>query len=116
MFQFGQLGLKSMWMSDPQSLGLNNDYRTLHLGANLLKIELGGPQQFLTPTTQTLAYTQDQTAPVNVEKVTLAKVNAGPLPQYQHIQLAIKASQNGKFFFLSLALLLPLLWATLQTV
>ncbi|GAA0788940.1 cobalamin biosynthesis protein CbiB [Shewanella aestuarii] len=115
--QFGQLGLKSMWVNDTQSQGLNNDYRTLHLGANLLKIELGGPQQFLTPTTaQTLAYQQDLAAQVNVEKVTLAKVIAGPLPQYQHIQVAIKASQNGKFFFLSLALLLPLLWATLQTV
>ncbi|UJF21473.1 cobalamin biosynthesis protein [Shewanella sp. OMA3-2] len=114
--QFGQLGVKSIVVTDKVTQGLNNDFSVIHLGANLLKTELGGPQQFILPSaSQKLSYTNGAAETV-FEKVALAKVLAGPLPHYQHIHIAIKAAQNGKFFFLALAILLPLLWALLQNM
>lgn len=115
--QFGQLGIKSMAVTDKVTQGLNNDFSVIHLGANLLKVELGGPQQFILPSvSQKLSYTKEGAIENTFEKVNLAKVLAGPLPHNQHIHIAIKAAQNGKFFFLALAILLPLLWALLQNI
>jgi adenosylcobinamide-phosphate synthase len=116
--QFGQLGAKSIAITDKVTQGLNNDFSVIHLGANLLKVELGGPQQFIIQpsASKTLSYTKGVAVENAFEKVNLTKILAGPLPQYQHIHIAIKAAQNGKFFFLALAILLPLLWALLQNM
>ncbi|GGP59762.1 cobalamin biosynthesis protein CbiB [Shewanella algicola] len=100
--QFGQLGLKSIWSSiaPPASQQLNNHYGSYALAANLLKIELGGPQQFIENGIST--------------RVDLAKVKAGPLPDHRHISQAITITQTANLFWISLTLLLPLIWAGLR--
>ncbi|GGP40831.1 cobalamin biosynthesis protein CobD/CbiB [Shewanella saliphila] len=100
--QFGQLGLKSIWSSiaPPACQQLNNHYGSYALAANLLKIELGGPQQFIENGIST--------------RVDLAKVKAGPLPDHRHISQAITITQTANLFWISLTLLLPLIWAGLR--
>jgi len=102
--QFGQLGIRSIF-SQPISAQankdrLNNHYSSYALAAKLLKIELGGPQQFI-HNGKTL-------------RVDLPKVKAGPLPGHQHISQAILVTQNANLFWISLTLLLPLLWTGLR--
>ncbi|MCL1141923.1 cobalamin biosynthesis protein [Shewanella gaetbuli] len=117
--QFGQFGARHMLAKDIIAKGLNNDYPTVSLGANLLRIELGGPQQFTrnphtfnAPTT--LAFDAQPQAATQFEKVRLSKVFAGSPPNAQDIQHALTIVKNGHFFILSLTLLLPVLWVCLQ--
>lgn len=101
--QFGQLGLKSIWSSIAPPANrqqLNNHYGSYALAANLLKIELGGPQQFV-----------ENGKNIRVD---LAKVKAGPLPDHRHISQAITITQTANLFWISLTLLLPLIWVGLR--
>lgn len=101
--QFGQLGLKSIWSSIAPPANrqqLNNHYDSYALAANLLKIELGGPQQFV-----------ENGKNIRVD---LAKVKAGPLPDHRHISQAITITQTANLFWISLTLLLPLIWVGLR--
>ncbi|MDD8059470.1 MULTISPECIES: cobalamin biosynthesis protein CobD/CbiB [Shewanella] len=103
--QFGQLGFKSVWSSiipHANSQQLNNQYGSYALAANLLKIELGGPQQFIENGTSI--------------RVDLAKVKAGPLPDHRHINQAITVTQTANLFWISLTLLLPLIWVGLRFI
>lgn len=105
--QFGQLGLSSIVSSMRPAPGpkqqLNNHYGSYALAAKLLKIELGGPQQFMTNKGQTI-------------RVDLPKVKAGPLPDYRHINHAITVTQTANLFWICLTLLLPLIWTGLRFI
>jgi adenosylcobinamide-phosphate synthase len=102
--QFGPLGVRALFstpvMAPTNTPQLNNHFSSYALAAKLFNIELGGPQQFITAG-QTI-------------RVDLAKVKAGPLPGYQHISQAIKATQTANLFWISLTLLLPLIWTGLR--
>ena len=102
--QFGQLGMRSIF-SQPISAQanknqLNNHYSSYALAAKLLKIELGGPQQFI-ENGKTI-------------RVDLPKVKAGPLPDHRYISQAITVTQTANLFWISLTLLLPLIWTGLR--
>ncbi|WP_418357356.1 MULTISPECIES: cobalamin biosynthesis protein CobD/CbiB [Shewanella] len=104
--QFGQLGLTSIVSSMQPPPGdkqqLNNHYGSYNLAAKLLKIELGGPQQFINNG--------------HTIRVDLPKVKAGPLPDYRHIKQAITVTQTANLFWISLTLLLPLIWTGLRFI
>lgn len=109
--QFGRFHFGSLVAEDKLAKGLNNDFNTVHLGAHLLKIELGGPQQFID--NKCLLTGALNPSP---NKVEVAKIKAGPFPQYQHISTAVRVSQNGKFFFLTLSLITPIIWVLLRSM
>ncbi|MEH6464505.1 MAG: cobalamin biosynthesis protein [Shewanella psychromarinicola] len=102
--QFGQLGVRSI-LSQPISTQadknqLNNYYSSYALAAKLLKIELGGPQQFI-----------ENGKSIRVD---LPKVKSGPLPDHRHISQAITITHTANLFWISLTLLLPLIWTGLR--
>jgi len=100
------LGIKSIF-SQPISTTvnkdqLNNHYTSYALAAKLLKIELGGPQQFIENG--------------NTIRVDLPKVKSGPLPDHRHISQAITVTHTANLFWISLTLLLPLIWTGLRFI
>ncbi|MGX9462270.1 cobalamin biosynthesis protein CobD/CbiB [Shewanella sp. A14] len=100
--QFGLLGVKSIVSATTKTNKnqLNNHYSSYALAAKLLKIELGGPQQF-----------SDNSHSIRVD---LAKVKAGPLPDNRHISQAITITHTANLFWICLTLLLPLIWTGLR--
>ncbi|MBR9726626.1 cobalamin biosynthesis protein [Shewanella intestini] len=83
-----------------QSQQPNNDVACHSLGAQLLNIELGGPQQFIH---------QD-----NITRVARNKLAGTHLPNSSAILLAEKLISPAFYFWLILTMLLPLIWFALK--
>ncbi|NKF50921.1 cobalamin biosynthesis protein CbiB [Shewanella sp. WXL01] len=82
----------------------NNDYACHHLGAQLLGIELGGPQQF------------ESTTKGEVTRVARDKIIAGAMPSRDTIGAATKLVSPAFYFWLALTLALPIIWFALKWI
>ncbi|WP_394129692.1 cobalamin biosynthesis protein [Shewanella maritima] len=99
---FGRLPFKALGDEINQQQA-DNDFATLQVGANLLNVELGGPQQYLH---------QKETI-----RVARAKVNVSQsLPSAASIVEAQKLITPAYYFWLALIVIMPVLWLGLRSL
>lgn len=97
--QGGRLGFKAL-LSPPRSRQTLSEFSSLYLGAQLLQVELGGPQKIPQGRQE--------------YRLELDKIKAGRLPSHQDISLAIILTRRASHFWLSFTLLFPLVWSGLR--